>query len=110
MTARKSPLPLHLEIHPHAAYRLNDPVVVAVIGLAPPQQREAAARGELAGEVPVKGTPSGRLLFWLGEQLLRIQAARLAEARARSGRLAAEHAQKIPAPKGQQPSRKRRVA
>ena len=109
MTAKKPPIPSHIEIHPQFSYRLNDPVSVHVTGLAPPQQREAAERGELAGEVPVKGRPSGRLLFWLGQQLLNIQEARLAEARARAERLAAKRAHEIAAPKGRS-SRRRKVA
>jgi hypothetical protein len=81
MTAKKPPAPAHFEINPYQSYPLNHPVPVHVIGLAPPQQLEAAKAGELAGERPVRVTSSPNAPFiWIGQSLLNIQAARLKRA------------------------------
>jgi hypothetical protein len=69
------------QIHPDLTYRLNNPISVHCIGLAPEQQKAAADDGALAGEKPFRLTANGPWA-WLGEQLLHIKADRLAKARA----------------------------
>jgi hypothetical protein len=100
MTTKKPAPPAHFDINPLQSYRLNDPVSVAVTGLAPSQQREAAEAGHLAGEEPVSLTASAKApQIWVGQQLINIQTKRLADARARAERRAAERAsasKKIP--------------
>jgi hypothetical protein len=107
---RKPPAPARIEIDPLLTYRLLDPVAVYTTGLAPEQQKQAAERGELAGELPFRLTATGNFA-WLGQQLLNIQAARLATVRARAKQLATERASASDKPAElKQRSRKRKAA
>jgi hypothetical protein len=78
MTIKKPKLPLNAEIVPHFTYRKFSPVALNVIGLGPSQLDEAIERGELPP--PLDLTPSGRAQGWTGQQLLDLQAERLARA------------------------------
>jgi hypothetical protein len=109
MPAKKPAPPPHAEISPLLSYRINDPIAVHTTGLAATQQLEAAKLGDLAGEMPVRLTSSPRAPFiWIGQQLLNIQAARLAKARAEAERLAAERTNTSQVPP--KTSRKRKAA
>ncbi len=80
MPAPKVELPSDGRIHPDLTYRVNHPLAVGATGLAPEQQKQAAERGELAGEKPFRLTPHGPWA-WLGLQLLHINEDRLARSR-----------------------------
>jgi hypothetical protein len=87
MTIKKPKQSLTAEIVPHFIYRKFSPVALNTIGLCPSQIDEAIERGEI--DPPLDLTPSGRAQGWTNQQLLDLQAKRLARAREKAEHLAA---------------------